>query len=433
MICKACGGENPEGTIYCTLCGQALKAEEQNQEAQQEEASVLPEVSAEGVVTPVNPANLVSERPIRLRKSIPWAWVVLGLLVLAGIGAAAVALGLFKFAPSARRILYYQYNPTAQTSGVYEMPLTSNLGKLLIPFTDSAINQEANWQSQLFSPLEIYQLLAPDQKSLLVSTGMTLWLVALDGSEPQKITSQLSVLPPFRSTYSWSADNQSIAYSTGTELENIMIIVATTKGEKLHEIQKSVFPLWSPNGKMIAHTGNINAEGGDLMMYDPKTSKATRVPNQPTGVNLPFAWSPDSQKLIVFNLDSAGESMDLYVTDSAGLNWVRLTTTPGMYELQAIWSPNRQQILFNEYDSNNEYSALYLINPDGSGMRQLQSESKGFITDITWLPDGLSIVYSAVSLESQSNGELYSMDLATGTVKQLTQTTESELAPVWAP
>ncbi|TDW94096.1 Tol biopolymer transport system component [Kribbella pratensis] len=143
------------------------------------------------------------------------------------------------------------------------------------------------------------------------------------------------------------------------------------------------------------------------------------------GTNLMASVSPDG-KWLAFDLVTA-----IWVTPAAGGTSRRLTD-----DLQDAtrprWSPDGRSIVFQSYRDGNFH--LWSIRPDGSGLRQLTSGRYDH-REPHFTPDGRSIVFSSDRGGFGDGGNtagsygIHRLDLATGAIVALTDTTSEEAEP----
>jgi len=102
---------------------------------------------------------------------------------------------------------------------------------------------------------------------------------------------------------------------------------------------------------------------------------------------------------------------------------------------QPSWSPDGMRLVFTSpcrlnTDSYRE-SSLYIVNVDGSGLTPLNTVPGGDF-DPEWSPDGKRIVFTSLR---DGHKEIYILDLESGAVLRLTETSTDEEAsqPTWSP
>lgn len=197
-------------------------------------------------------------------------------------------------------------------------------------------------------------------------------------------------------------------------------------------------PDWSPDGSKAAFT---SGRGGDSLAIYVANGDGTRV-TRLSPPQLPFAswpaWSPDGER-ILFNAGPTSEDQDLFVMDGDGSDLTQLTSGEWM-ESCARWSPDGARILVAENLADT--TRLMIIDlSDGSRSPILP---RGFDANCgDWSPDGTSIAFSSPadhdwpSYDAPDDAwptvhSIYVLDLASGTVRQVTQLEGLSDRPRWS-
>ncbi len=143
---------------------------------------------------------------------------------------------------------------------------------------------------------------------------------------------------------------------------------------------------------------------------------------------------------IVFISDREGSidiyESDIYVMDDEG-SYVRRITSDLLYKSRPRWSPDGAQIIFSA-DLNSEVPEqgqdidVFLMNADGTRQRNL-TQHPALDGNGGWAPDGRSLAF----LSDRSGAfEIHVMDIATGAVRQLTDSAAVggyATGPAWSP
>jgi Tol biopolymer transport system component len=145
---------------------------------------------------------------------------------------------------------------------------------------------------------------------------------AADGSAATRLTSTPSAVD---SDPVWSRDGKLAFISAQDEFSDLWVI--ETSGPRALTINDRVYsPVWSPDSKRIAYTGeipidsgreevfSIRADGTDEMQYTVNGGKVRGI-----------TWSPGGLWLVYAD-DSSG-NFDLYTIRASGIGVVRLTPT----------------------------------------------------------------------------------------------------------
>jgi Tol biopolymer transport system component len=88
----------------------------------------------------------------------------------------------------------------------------------------------------------------------------------------------------------------------------------------------------------------------------------------------------------------------------------------------AVFSPDGKRVAFIRRQGTSQ--SLMVVGVDGKGLRRVTSAP--LIQYLTWAPDSANLAYTCGT-------EICRVDLATGTVEQLTHTPEEDWQPSWSP
>ena len=140
-------------------------------------------------------------------------------------------------------------------------------------------------------------------------------------------------------------------------------------------------------------------------------------------------WSPDGGRIVFDRSFSCPDPLTLctaiWVVNADGSGERRLTPqTPGIGELSPTWSPDGRRIAYVRSDDRSETSDLYLMNADGSAKRRLTHVRDA--EEPAWSPDGKRIALS-------HDGDIFVLDLDSGSLQRLTKTPLIESYPDWSP
>jgi len=131
----------------------------------------------------------------------------------------------------------------------------------------------------------------------------------------------------------------------------------------------------------------------------------------------------ESQIAFVSNLTGHRE---LYIMDYDGANVRQLTRNKSLV-VAPTWSPDGKRLAFTTYHQA-DYPALFLIHADGTGLKFV-STSGSLNVATAWHPR-MDLV--AITLNIYANPDIYTVDLASGARKRLTEATGVDISPTWS-
>ncbi len=313
---------------------------------------------------PHAPAGPTRAAPPPGRRLPAWVFGLIALLVVGGLIAAALAVGLFSFervtiesqqtaepavavgpTPTSKRVKTPE--PAAPAPGASPLATTS-------PPTDLVL--ETSWVRPC------------DWEGL----GPGLCISPLEGGRPRKILTDAEI--EITSSASWSPDGQQIVFSAVEPGEShagdqtIRIVNADGTGlVELPQFNNDVGPVWSPNGEWLAFHSS-----GNLAIMHPDGSEPTLLwEGKDNQCAVEPQWSPDSQALVVSILHggcgwSLPVTREIWVIADAGNTIIPLATVThkneDCTEAEAAFSPDGQQVAY--FDGN---CRPWLVNVDGSG------------------------------------------------------------------
>lgn len=177
---------------------------------------------------------------------------------------------------------------------------------------------------------------------------------------------------------------------------------------------------WSPDGKEIVLTTDLS---GRQNLWKVSSSGGWPLQlAQSDDRQYGAAWSPDG-KWIVYQQDSGGNELwDLYAVPSEGGEAVNLTSTPEIREESPLWSPDGKTIAFGYKPKDSTAYNIALLDWQNKKVRKLTNEeSKNHSWGaVAWSADGKTIFANRGEISGESESDVYSIDVATGKVENLT-------------
>lgn len=192
----------------------------------------------------------------------------------------------------------------------------------------------------------------------------------------------------------------------------------------------SLTPRWSPDASRIAFTCFAPANGvvsGQICMYSMDAAKLVTFARY-KGTNTSPTWSPDGSQ-VMFSSSMQGNP-ELYVTDASGNRPKRLTFSGNGAATSPAWNPKTGQTVAFVSDRGG-VPQLYLMNADGTDTRKLALPDMGYVIDPAWSPNGQLLAFSW--RRPSGNYDLYIMDIASGSLREITRDAGRNERPSWAP
>jgi dipeptidyl aminopeptidase/acylaminoacyl peptidase len=275
---------------------------------------------------------------------------------------------------------------------------------------------------------------SPDGKLIAyVDERLSLWLVRPDGSGRRLVlpTTRLSSV-----SLSWSPDGKEIAIvSPGPDAHprtaacgDLALYIVPIGGGKPALVSPRRRGIgcgvaWSPRGGEIAY-----GDGGEVLGVISRNGGRPRI-LLASGVGGP-QWSPDGAMLAAPTVIHLGRRRavryrEITVVDADGSH--RHVVTEHAYtEYPFAWSPDSRRILYGRQDRQ----GIYVIGADGRGNHRLTRDSPrpAEWPALAWSPDGRSIVYAT---DRTGNGDLYLIGADGHDRVRLTHTPDADLAPSW--
>ena len=189
----------------------------------------------------------------------------------------------------------------------------------------------------------------------------------------------------------------------------------------LNSTEPIISPAWSPDGRELAY---VSFEDQKAVVYtQDMASGKRRVVANFRGSNSAPAWSPDGQTLAM-TLSREGGSQ-LYLMPRSG-GTPRRVTNSGAIDTEPCFSPDGRSIYFV---SDRGGSPQVYRMPAAGGSAERVTFSGGYNISPSISPDGRTLAY----ITRQGNAfKLQTLDLKSGTVASLTDTTDDE-SPSFAP
>jgi dipeptidyl aminopeptidase/acylaminoacyl peptidase len=184
---------------------------------------------------------------------------------------------------------------------------------------------------------------------------------------------------------------------------------------------------WSPDGTRIAFLRSADPGGNQVhvrwMDDEGAISQITRLENAPSSLK----WSPDGRQ-IAFSMDvDSGSSWSIAMpARPEGATW---TAGPKIVE-RAFYRRDRQGYV------DDSYTHLFVVSAEGGAVRQLTDGDWNHSSG-EWTPDGREILFSSLRVEDAElqwrHSEIYSVEVGSGTIRQLTNRRGPDSGPLPSP
>lgn len=197
-----------------------------------------------------------------------------------------------------------------------------------------------------------------------------------------------------------------------------------------------------PTGKKEYQIYSINIQSGTVRLISSGKGACTCAYYRPDGNKIIFASSHEAPDDFTENKTSTGHHrdnknyvweftpyMNIYQANPDGSQCTALTHGKA-YKAECAYSHDGSQIAFASNESGN--MNLYIMHSDGSNIQQLTFDTQGYNGGPFFSPDSQTIIFRA-DYEKKNYLQIYSLDIKSGTIKQLTQNQAVNWAPYWHP
>ena len=219
-----------------------------------------------------------------------------------------------------------------------------------------------------------------------------------------------------------SPDGDEIVYTRGwidnlNDQRESSLWIVNSDGSKNRFLVDGGNPQWSPDGLRIAFTAKGEPEGTQLFVkYHHEAGPATqitRLEDPPSNIT----WSPNGEWIAFTMFTPKADDWQVDMPKRPeGAKW---TKAPRIVESLLY---RRDRIGFYEEG----FTHIYIVPADGGSARQVTSgDWHHGRSGISWTPDGQKILFSSLRIEEAEyawrESEIYTVDIESGDIKQLTR------------
>ena len=266
----------------------------------------------------------------------------------------------------------------------------------LLPHSASAQNRPQTVAYQFSHAAIMDPTLSPDGKEMIyimvIAGREQLMRRAVDGSYVRQLTSDNAN----HEDPAWSPDGSHVAFvliKDGLEQIHLMNPDGTAIEPLTPADVKTIHPSWSHDGRRVVYCTDDDLapprkNPSEIYSIDIAAHSISKLISD--GVNTYPVWSPDG-KMMAFCRMLGETNSEVFLADADGSNPRNITNNPA-FDGWPAWSPDGSRIAFASNRGNQNYQ-IYTMRPDGSDVR-LVAATEGRGTAPKWAPDGKTIYFT---------------------------------------
>jgi Tol biopolymer transport system component len=254
-----------------------------------------------------------------------------------------------------------------------------------------------------------------------------IYVIDPSGGDPRRVVADPNARWPL-----WSPDGGMIAYATETNAGSIQRVNLDGSGRRRLSAKLQGYmshPQWSPDGKRIAfHLASYRRSNGrsrrygEIWIVNPDGTRlrrvAANVPFNAGGEPVPFSWSPKSDRLVYSGVQNG--IRDLWTARIDGRRQRLLRSR--VFDSAPAWSPDGKRIAFTGKET--EQAQIYVLTLAG---RRLTVAGSGFRP--RWGPSSQRLAFIGTS----AGVGVYVTTVGTGIAEKLLASERGSDVPQWAP
>lgn len=184
---------------------------------------------------------------------------------------------------------------------------------------------------------------------------------------------------------------------------------------------------WSPDGKRIAFVSSDDTHGSELFIYWVETGKVARISQLERGPGA-MSWSPDGEYIaFTMKIEEKNPVLVRAPKKPEGAKWAAAPRVTDRFKYEQDGA--------GYLDPG--FTHIFVINSEGGMIRQITSGEFNHSSTPVWSPDGGRIYFSANRHPDwervRRNFEIYSVDVQSGEIAQLTERFGPDSSPAISP